>query len=95
MKLVRFSPLAIDDLEGIWRFSAERWGADQADRYLDGLHDACSSLAEGRIFGREVTVRPGYLKFVIGSHAVYYLDGGAQLNIIRVLHVRQDVELNI
>jgi plasmid stabilization system protein ParE len=41
MKTLAFTPLAIADIEGIWDYSAETWGPDQADRYTDEIRDAC------------------------------------------------------
>jgi toxin ParE1/3/4 len=33
----RLFPAAESDLDDIWRYSAETWSVDQADRYIDGL----------------------------------------------------------
>jgi len=44
---VTFSPAAIADLEGIWDYTAEQWGLDQADLYIDSIRDACIGLANG------------------------------------------------
>ena len=70
---------------------AERWGLDQAARYTRGIRDACSDLAAGLRQGRPVDVRLGYLKYVAGSHVVYFRDCGDRLEVIRVLHGRMDV----
>lgn len=31
----RLSPAAERDLEGIWTYTAQQWGAKQADQYID------------------------------------------------------------
>lgn len=95
MKALAFSPAAAADLEHIWDYSAERWGADQADRYMDEIRDACLGLASGTKQGRPVDVRPGYLKYAAGTHMVYFLDRGDRLDVIRILHQRQDVSRNL
>jgi len=92
MKALVFAPAAEADIEGIWDYSADNWGPDQADRYTDEIRDACRALASGRKRGRTVDVRPGYLKLSTGSHVVFFRDLGDRLEIIRVLHSRQDVE---
>lgn len=91
MKGLAFTPAAEADLVGIWRYSAQHWGPDQADRYTDELQDTCRALATGRKKGRAVEIRPGYLKCTCGAHVVYFQDQGDRLKIIRILHSKQDV----
>ncbi len=95
MKALAFSPAAEADIEGIWDYSAVTWGPDQADRYTDEIRDACQALAAGRKRGRAVDVRPGYLKLSTGSHMICFRDRGDRLEIIRILHGRQDVERHL
>lgn len=95
MKVLAFSPAAKADIEEIWEYSAENWGLDQADHYIDDIRDACHALAADRRRARPVDVRSGYLKLSVGSHMIYFRDGGDRLEIIRVLHNRQDVERNL
>ena len=45
MKALSFSPRAEVDIDGIWDYSADNWGPDQADRYTDEIRDACHALA--------------------------------------------------
>ncbi|MDY0072471.1 MAG: type II toxin-antitoxin system RelE/ParE family toxin [Thauera sp.] len=47
------SPAAEGDLEGIWRYTANKWGVDQANRYLD--EDVADALVLLR--RRSVSVR--------------------------------------
>ncbi|MQT13368.1 type II toxin-antitoxin system RelE/ParE family toxin [Segnochrobactrum spirostomi] len=95
MKSLAFSPAAAADLEHIWDYSAARWGVDQADRYTDEIRDACRDLASGDKRGRTVDVRPGYLKCATGTHMIYFRDRGDRLEIMRILHQRQDVDRNL
>ncbi|HRC59432.1 MAG TPA: type II toxin-antitoxin system RelE/ParE family toxin [Candidatus Propionivibrio aalborgensis] len=90
MKVLAFSPAAEADIDGIWDYSADNWGPEQADRYTDEIRDACHALASGRKQGRVVDVRPRYLKISTGSHVIYYRDQGDRLEIVRVLHSRMD-----
>jgi len=91
VKALAFTPAAEADLDGIWDYSADNWGPDQADQYTDEIRDACLALAAGIRRGRAVDVRPGYLKLSTGSHMIYFRDHGDRLEIIRVLHGRRDV----
>lgn len=62
------SPAARADIGQIWDYTAERWGEEQAERYVLAIRDACQELAEGtrrsraadEIIGmlRDVWVRP-------------------------------------
>lgn len=72
MKVVAFSPAAAMDLEQIWDYSADRWGADQADSYTDAIRDACYALANGTKQGRPAEVLPNIYKYFCGSHVVYF-----------------------
>lgn len=92
MKGLALSPAAMTDLEDIWDYSTTHWGLDQADRYTDEIRDACHALADGSKHGSIVNLRPGYLKCIAGSHVIYFLDQGDQLDVIRILHQRQDAE---
>lgn len=95
MKALAFSPAAEADIDGICDYSADNWGPDQADRYIDEIRDACHTLAGGAKRGRVVDVRAGYLKFSTGSHMIYFRDHGDRLEIMRILHGRQDVERHL
>lgn len=91
MKALAFSPAAKADINDIWDYSADNWGPDQADCYTDEICDACHALASGQKQGRAVDVRPGYLRCLTGSHVIFFRDRGDHLEIIRVLHSKQDV----
>ena len=95
MSRVTFSPAAIADIDGIWDYTAETWGVDQADRYTDDIRDACNDLAAGLKQGRAVSVRDGYLKYAVGKHFVFFVQAGDGIAVIRVLHQRMDTELHL
>lgn len=95
MKVITFSPAAEADLENIWDHSAANWGPDQADRYTDEVREACRDLAYGIKRARPVDVRKGYMKYAVGAHMIYFRDLGERLEVIRVLHQKQDVTSNL
>lgn len=94
---VRLSPRARADLSRIWDDSAERWGADQADRYTRLLAEGFDRLAEDPARGRRADeIRSGYFRFSVGSHVLFYrlgTDGG--IEIIRILHGRMDFKRHL
>ena len=94
-KLLRFTPAARADLVSIWDYTARHWDMDQADRYLDELHGICLALANGEMVSRPVDIRPGTLKARAGSHMVYVREDADTLDVIRILHQRQDVDRHL
>lgn len=95
MKALAFTPAAEADINEIWDYSADNWGPGQADRYTDEIRDACHALAAGTRHGRATDVRPGYLKILTGSHVIYFRENGHRVEIVRVLHGKQDVERHL
>lgn len=87
----RLSPRAQADIEEIWDYSRERWGIDQAERYIGLIRDAVVSAAEYPRRGRPCDdIRAGYFKLAAGSHVLFYRLAGADINVVRVLHGRMD-----
>lgn len=95
MKDLVLSPAAELDLDHIWDHTAEHWGPDQADHYTGEIMETCYTLASGVRLGRPVDVRAGYLKFPSGAHMIYFRNHSDRLEIIRILHQRQDVSRNL
>lgn len=91
------SPAAQADLGQIWDYSAERWGADQADRYVRGIRNACEALANNRRQGQDAgAIRPGYRKLAVGSHFLFFRNTDADMiDIVRILHQRMDVATHL
>lgn len=89
------SPRAEIDLEEIWIYTFQNWSLEQADSYHNSLVLTFEGLADGTKRGREVDVRPGYLKCPVESHMVYFRVTGDQIEVIRVLHQRQDTSINL
>lgn len=91
------SPRAIDDLSDIWDFSAERWGLEQADRYVRQIATTCRDIAEDRRKGLDAgDIRAGYFRYPVGSHVVFYRFGeGGVLQVVRILHKRMDAERHL
>jgi len=94
-KSLVFSPAAHDDLAAIWGYTAEHWSVNQADRYVDDIQDACYALAAGTRQGRPVDVRAGYLKYLVGSHFIYFRNQNKYLEVIRILHGQMDAERHL
>ena len=94
-KSYALSPLAEIDLEEIWFYTFQNWSLAQADSYHRDLVAAFEGLASGTKRGRDVDVRPNYLKCPVGPHMIYFRNSDDQIKVIRVLNQRQDEALNL
>nr|WP_274637836.1 type II toxin-antitoxin system RelE/ParE family toxin [Microbacterium bovistercoris] len=91
METYRLTPAAKRDLSSIWDYTQERWDADQAALYVTEIRAAFERIAADPSRGRACDeVRPGYRRYSIGSHLVFYLDRADSVDIIRILHQRMD-----
>lgn len=59
------------------------------------IQNVCYALAKGTIHGRPADVLPSVQKYLCGSHVVYFLDYPDHLDVIRILHQRQDTERHL
>ena len=91
MKKLYLLPSALADIDAIWVYTAEQWGIQQAERYVDDIFDACEALAAGVKQGRKFEPRAGYFRYAVGSHAIFYLrDEGQRMKVVRILHGSMD-----
>ena len=89
-KLV-LSPASKEDLKEIYRYGNEKWGKNQSSAYLDDLKERMWSLIFIPLIGKErhdllLDVRSVPFK----SHVLFYRVTQDAVEIIRVLHGRQD-----
>ncbi|AOI68737.1 type II toxin-antitoxin system RelE/ParE family toxin [Burkholderia ubonensis] len=94
-RTVCLTPLAEADLEDIWTYTFERWSLEQAERYVGELAVAFEQLARRERVGRPSRAREGYLRYLVGSHVVFYRETTETLDVIRVLHQRMDVDRHL
>jgi len=88
---------AMADLMEIGRYTQERWGIEQRNKYLT-LIDACfQQLAENPARGKDCCdISKGYRKINVGSHVIFYRQRNKNsIEIVRVLHGRMDIETNL
>ena len=81
------------DIEEIWDYTAERWGDDQAERYVGALRRAIEIVAADPKKGRVADhIRRGYRRYSVGSHVLFFRVVGDNIDVIRVLHQRMDFD---
>lgn len=88
----RLSPAAQADLDGIWDYSTQQWGEEQAVRYIYAIRDRLEGLASGLIPPRSaLEIRAGYFKCAAGVHMIYFVrSANGKLDVIRILHQSMD-----
>lgn len=81
-------------MKNIARYTEKTWGKDQRNLYLKDLDDAFHALAETPGKGRNCDyIRPDYHKHGVGKHLIFYrLIENDDIEIIRILHGRMDIE---
>ena len=91
MRALRISERAEAGLRAIWRWSFDRFGEAQADRYLDELDDGLQKCgAEPEDGKQRDAVRAGYWSKLVRKHVVFYTITVDEVLIQRVLHGSMD-----
>lgn len=88
---------AKDDLKAIGRYTQEKWGRDQRNRYLTMLDEKFHELAVNPMKGRDCSaIRAGYRKHEAGKHIIFYRQmENSFIEIVRILHERMDIPTNL
>ncbi len=96
MPTYKFSLSAEDDIDGIIDYTVEKWGANQALKYLDGLEKQAQFLAETPTIGKNRdSLAQGLKSFPYESHVLYFIEVEPNSIIIaRVLHETMDPVLH-
>jgi toxin ParE1/3/4 len=92
----RLTPAAQRDLENIWRYTRQQWGAQQADRYAATLVDAFAELALAPKTASSCEhIRTGYRRHSVQRHVIYFRITDFGINIVRLLHDRMDAQRHL
>lgn len=96
MTAYALSPRARTDLTGVWRYSAENWNVEQADRYVRKMHAVFERLARDPRSGRSCDhIRRGYRMYPVESHMVFFRLTTNGVDIIRILHQKMDFQRHL
>ena len=96
MRGYALSPRASADIDEIWDYTAQRWDADQAERYVRLIQDAIETVAADPQRARPCDgVRAGYRRYRVGSHVVFFRLVGRRIEIMRILHQRMDFDRHL
>ena len=68
-----------------------RWGLAQAMRYTDLIEAACAALAAAPFQAPACDhVRPGYRRWAVERHMIYFRPTPQGIAVVRILHQRMD-----
>jgi len=90
------APAANADLKEIYQYGLRQWGQAQSDSYLENLKNYFWSLTEQPLMGVErPELLPDARSLPIVSHILFYRVTKDTVEIIRVLHGRQDPQRHL
>lgn len=90
------APRARADIESIWTYTVERWGLDQAERYVRDLQVAIEGIARDPQRGAPSDdIRAGYRRLRCGAHVLFYRPAEPGVEIVRILHGSMDVDRHL
>lgn len=93
----RLTNKAVEDLNGIWNYTAEEWSEEQADSYYEMLLNSCQALANNLELGKNYDgVTTDLFGLKANRHIIFYrklID--KTVEIIRILHGRMDLKNRI
>lgn len=94
MARLEFAAPATQAVESIFDYTLERWGAGQAQSYLDELMAKCRALSENPNLGSAFLTSPRPVRrFLINQHWCYYEPVSGGIIVLAIIHVRQEPDL--
>jgi len=90
----KISSQALIDLEQIWLYTFENWSIEQADRYYNLLISEMEYISQNQDSGKSMShIKYGYRASKVKSHLIFYKTSSeSEIEIIRILHERMDIE---
>lgn len=90
------APAAKADLKNIYQYGLQQWGKSQSDSYLETLKEHFWAITEQPLMGAErPELLPGIRSLPIESHTLFYRVNTDTVDIIRILHGRQDPQRHL
>ena len=78
------------DLRGIWRYTYDTWGFDQAEKYFDQIEACCKAVGDRQARSKALDgLQDGVNVYRCGHHVIVWLVGNRPI-IIAILHERMD-----
>jgi len=86
------SEAADQDLEDIFNFTFNKFGFDQAEKYLLEINDIFQSLIKNPELGKTRNeIKQGLYSFPKDNHVIFYRILDHHIRIVRILHGSRDI----
>ena len=93
---LKILPQAVKDLESTYEFTFTSWRNHQAEKYQDELYDAMITICQNPQIGSIYYFKKGnYRKLNANRHLIFYRQTNVEIVIVRILHERMDLNLNL
>jgi toxin ParE1/3/4 len=92
---VRYTRRAEADLDGIAAYTLQKWGLEQALRYISDLQYCCEALSADTSRDRDFPPIPRYSRIKIAKHVVFFRRKDAEVVVVRILHGSMLPELHL
>ena len=90
MQNVELTAAAEEDVTGIWLYSYETWGFDQAERYFDQIVSCCEAVGGGKARSKPVEgLADNIHVHRCEQHYIFFLPNGRPI-VLAILHGRMD-----
>ncbi|MGB5278700.1 MAG: type II toxin-antitoxin system RelE/ParE family toxin [Gammaproteobacteria bacterium] len=90
------APAAKNDLKDIYQYGLRQWGQTQSESYLSTVKNQFWLLTQQPLMGTErPELLPDTRSLPIESHTLFYRVTANRVEIIRVLHGRQDPQRHL
>jgi toxin ParE1/3/4 len=90
------APAAKNDLKDIYQYGLRQWGQSQSESYLSTIKKQLWLLTQQPLMGTErPELLPNTRSLPIESHTLFYRVAVNRVEIIRVLHGRQDLQRHL
>jgi plasmid stabilization system protein ParE len=88
----RLTSEAASDIKGILDYTLDRWGADQAGKYVCQLEQCLRDLVSGRRSGKSASDELPEVRVVhCEHHYVFYITQDSMLAVVAILHEAMDL----
>jgi toxin ParE1/3/4 len=79
------------DLIEIKQYTVERWGKEQARKYIGQIRDCADDLANHRCHGKlREDIAPDLKSYHVGRHVIFYVESKTGIDVARVLYDSMD-----
>lgn len=89
---LHYTPQALDDLDAIWQYTLETWGAAQAVAYVERLEQRCKTIAEDEALPvKSVATKAGKCLMVRHDHHRIFFYRNGTMVVLAILHESMDL----